>query len=210
MIKSEMTNELFTALSKAQKDIKGATKDSENPFFKSKYADLQAVVDACRDALAANGLCIVQTLSADANGVTLETILGHTSGQYITSSLPIRAKDNTPQAQGSAISYARRYSLAAIVGVYQTDDDAEGTTSHEKPAQRPAAKRDAALDKELPLDTEKQAVLLWPAVEALILEKNIDPNEVLAKMITNFQKDNYEALDTAEKIRLIKWDKAHK
>lgn len=143
MIKSEVIADLLSALSLAQKVIKGAVKDSENPFYKHNYADLASVWDACRDALSDNGLCVVQTIQqvdGDKN-LHLETMLGHKTGQYIISVTPIKSKDESPQAMGSAISYARRYALAAIVGVYQIDDDAEGTKQKGKPVvEQPSAK----------------------------------------------------------------------
>jgi len=124
-MQSETIGALAAALSKAQADITGALKDSSNPFFKSKYADLASCWDACRKQLAANGLSVIQTTEWNPNGVMLMTTLAHASGEWIRGELPIRAKDESPQAQGSAITYARRYALAAIVGLAQIDDDAE-------------------------------------------------------------------------------------
>lgn len=121
MEKSGELNELFKALSKAQSEIHGAKADSNNPFFKSKYADLESVWSAIREPLAKNGLAVSQIVDGD----NLITMLGHESGQYISGTYVLNPKDKSPQAVGSATSYARRYSLAAIVGVFQTDDDAE-------------------------------------------------------------------------------------
>lgn len=125
-MKSEHINELAAALAKAQAKIRGAVKDSANPFFKSSYADLQSVWDAIREPLAANGLCVIQTTATNAaGGLELITTLAHSSGQWIEGRFPVLPLKNEPQAVGSAVSYSRRYSLAAIAGVYQTDDDAE-------------------------------------------------------------------------------------
>lgn len=125
----EPINELAKALALAQSEIGGAKKDSSNPFFKSKYADLESVWEACRTALTKNGLSISQLVGSDEKGITLTTMLLHSSGQTLTTtcSVPV-AKINDPQAAGSAITYFRRYQLAAIVGVYQTDDDANLAT----------------------------------------------------------------------------------
>ena len=120
-MQSDTIGALALALSKAQADITGALKDSANPFFKSKYADLASCWDACRKQLAANELAVIQTVEDD----RLVTILAHSSGEWIRSACPIRTKDDSPQALGSAITYARRYALAAIVGLAQIDDDAE-------------------------------------------------------------------------------------
>jgi hypothetical protein len=126
-MQSESIGALAAALSKAQADITGALKDSANPFFKSKYADLASCWDACRKQLAANNLCVIQTTDIDSisRRPTLVTILAHSSGEWVKSITPILTKDDSPQAQGSGITYARRYALAAIVGLAQIDDDAE-------------------------------------------------------------------------------------
>ena len=124
-MQSESIAALAAALSKAQADITGALKDSSNPFFKSKYADLASCWDACRKQLAANGLCVIQTTGMTDAGLMLITTLAHSSGECILGHLPVAAKDSSPQAQGSGITYARRYALAAIVGLAQIDDDAE-------------------------------------------------------------------------------------
>lgn len=124
-MQSEHINELAAALSKAQGEITGALKDSSNPFFKSKYADLASCWDACRKQLASNGLSVIQTTDIVDGIVVVRTTLAHASGQWISGVLPVKTKDDGPQAQGSGITYARRYALAAIVGLAQIDDDAE-------------------------------------------------------------------------------------
>jgi hypothetical protein len=129
-------NELAAALSKAQAVMTGAKKDADNPFFKSKYADLESVWGACREPLAKNGLAVIQTTSADDVGVYVTTLLAHSSGQWVRDSLRLSPKDAGPQALGSCLSYGRRYALAAMVGVYQTDDDAEAGQGRSQAADR--------------------------------------------------------------------------
>jgi hypothetical protein len=124
-MQSDNIAELAAALSKAQGEITGALKDSSNPFFKSKYADLASCWDACRKQLAANGLSVIQTTEPTDAGLMLVTTLAHSSGQWVRGLMPVLTKDNSPQAQGSGLTYARRYALAAIVGLAQIDDDAE-------------------------------------------------------------------------------------
>jgi hypothetical protein len=137
MVRSDAINELAGALAKAQSQIHGAKKDSENPHFRSKYADLASVVDACREALTKNDLSIVQSPRLSrfdgAWSVELETTLMHKSGQFITdtSGCPLSKPD--AQGVGSAVTYLRRYALAAFVGVAPEDDDGEAA------AQRPRA-----------------------------------------------------------------------
>lgn len=137
-MKSESIKELATALAKAQQEIKGAHKDATNPFFKSKYADLTSVWDACQSALNKNGLSIVQTMETMIQEIErqvipiLKTTLLHSSGEWIDGSCPLINQKEDMQGLGSAISYARRYGLAAICGVVAADDDAEGTKSEIK------------------------------------------------------------------------------
>lgn len=143
---SESITEVATALNAVQAELQPAMKGSENPYFHSKYADLLAVWNACREPLTKHGLSVSQVGGMDEHGPYLETILMHTSGQYIAGKLPLMAAKADPQAQGSAITYARRYSLSAIVGLCtEEDDDAEAATQHQveakaKPAVKPAAK----------------------------------------------------------------------
>jgi hypothetical protein len=130
MKRSEAINELVTALAIAQGKIGGALRDAKNPFYDSTYADLASVWSACREALSSNGLSVVQSaqcIDTDAAipiRVVVTTLLAHTSGQWLESELSMWPRDNSPHAIGSAISYARRYSLASMVGIYQEDDDA--------------------------------------------------------------------------------------
>lgn len=123
---------LSTALAKAQGAMGGALKDSANPFFKSKYSDLESVWSACRKPLSENGLAVIQGDSVDDSAVVVTTMLTHESGEWIKSTLRMAPKDFGPQAIGSCITYARRYALASMVGVYQTDDDAEAATGRDK------------------------------------------------------------------------------
>jgi hypothetical protein len=118
-------NELAGALAKAQGEITGALKDSSNPFFKSKYSDLASCWDACRQALSKNGLAVMQAPWTDPTSGHgfLRTTLMHASGQWMHADLALNPKDDTSQAVGSAITYARRYALCAFVGVAQVDDD---------------------------------------------------------------------------------------
>lgn len=129
-MKSEAINELAAALAKAQAKITGAVKNAANPHFRSSYANLEAVWDAIREPLSSNGLAVIQTTGAntDTGALELITTLVHSSGQWVQGRFPIVAVKQDPQAISSATTYARRASLAAMVGVYQTDDDAEEAT----------------------------------------------------------------------------------
>lgn len=122
--------QIIEALIKVQAEIKPAIKDSENTFFKgadgktgTKYADLTAVWAACRKLLTENGLCIVQTTDFDEHGAWLKTTLLHTSGELIEGRFPLRPTKPDMQGMGSALTYARRYGISALVGIVADIDD---------------------------------------------------------------------------------------
>ena len=125
MSMSPTIGKLAGALSKAQGSISTALKNKENLFLKSSYSTLTAVWDACRDALVANELSVVQNPQFEGTQLVLETILMHSSGEFIISKLPLSPKDKTSQAQGSAITYARRYALASMVGICPHENSPE-------------------------------------------------------------------------------------
>ncbi len=131
---SEGVDKLFEALSAAQAAMTGATKGSVNPHYQSKYADLAAVWDACRKPLTENGLSVIQLPSADGPRVTVKTILAHKSGQWIESELTMTSVKADPQGVGSALTYARRYALSAMVGIAPDEDDGNAASGgKEKP-----------------------------------------------------------------------------
>lgn len=127
---SESIIELAAALAKAQGDFTHATKDVKNEFFKSRYADLPAVMDAARPHLAKNGLSVIQiTEMDDQSQISLITQLTHSSGQFIRSWYPVRPVKSDPQAMGSALTYARRYAYSSLVGVAAADEDDDGNAA---------------------------------------------------------------------------------
>lgn len=119
MQKSESIKEIATAMATFQEEVKNITKDGTNPFFKSKYATLENLRETVKEPLHANGLSYSQF--PDEDGLT--TILMHVSGEWMMATARLQAKDQTPQGQGSAITYMRRYALAAILGLATEDDD---------------------------------------------------------------------------------------
>jgi hypothetical protein len=132
------TPKLAEALAKAQAQIHPAPKDKTNPHFGSKYADLAAIIDACRLPLSENGLSFVQLLSNDQNGVMVVTRLMHISGEMVESPCWLPVAQKTPQGYGSAITYARRYGLATLVGVAsEEDDDGNAASANSKPPPPP-------------------------------------------------------------------------
>ena len=130
MNKSESINDLASALAKFQAGLKTVKTDSTNPHFKNKFASLAAIFDAIRAPLAACDMSVSQV--CDDQG--LVTILMHTSGQWIASRMPIMSrKADDPQAYGSGLSYAKRYSLSAILGVAIEEEDDDGERAAKKP-----------------------------------------------------------------------------
>lgn len=130
MFKSESLVKLAPALLKAQKNMGAALKDAKNPFFKSRFADLNSVIDAAIPVLNEAGIAVLQTPSTSGAGEerkpVIQTILLHESGEFILSETDIVcARSNDPQAYGSAVSYARRYGLQATVTLKAEDDDGE-------------------------------------------------------------------------------------
>lgn len=203
MLKSEQINELAAALAKAQGQIEGAKKSSSNPFFKSKYADLAECWNACREALTANGISVIQMPEEiNENGrLNITTMLAHSSGQYISSTLTMTVTKLDPQAIGSAITYGRRYALAAMVGLAQEDDDGEKAMARqEKKDKKPV---------ESPINitsvSENGAVRFINGVQCQIQDKNGDWHdveflkiEVLEKLLNDDKYVNaHEAIRTA-------------
>jgi len=143
MITSDSIANLTLALSIVQGKMTHAIKDSANPFFKSKYADLESVWDVCRSLLSENGLAVMQ-FPGDINFVQLEkdngdvniatkmsltTIISHKSGEFISKEMSVPVTKPDAQGAGSALTYMRRYALAAVVGVVQADDDGNAASS---------------------------------------------------------------------------------
>lgn len=159
MTTSEQIDQLAAALAQAQGQIKGAVKDSANPFFKSRYADLASVWEACRAALSANGLAVLQFPRTEYTGepeiyewtsrtgetrtgvrvkctVSVLTRLTHCSGQWAEDVVSAMLASADPQAIGSAVTYLRRYALQSVVGVAPEDDDGEAAQGRQVTAPR--------------------------------------------------------------------------
>lgn len=130
-MQSESINELAEALAKAQGMIDGASKDSVNPFHKSKYADLHSVLMCAKEPLALNGLSVVQPTQIINGQLCLITILMHKSGQWMKGIVPIITDKTDPQTVGKAFTYYRRYAYSSLLNISQYDDDAEEAMQRE-------------------------------------------------------------------------------
>ena len=134
---SEQINEIAAALAKAQGAMRPAIKDSVNPAFRSKYADLAANVEAARGPLAANNLAVVQEVTTVERGVAVATRIIHASGQWIQMdplTVPLSKQD--AHGVGSAVSYSRKYALGAALGLVADDDDGNAATGQDQRSRR--------------------------------------------------------------------------
>ena len=167
---------LYSALVKCQTQIKVALKDSKNPHFRSNYADLTSVMLACKDALAANDLAVLQLSRIHESGTpVLVTRIIHVSGEHVEGEFPLVCKDpNDPQKLGSAVTYARRYALAAALGITADDDDGQAASGHSvapsvaKPA--PAQSKTEEYQKLLE-DFFKKPVKQWGETDKVLARK---------------------------------------
>jgi hypothetical protein len=129
--KSESIVNLSKALLAFQKVCPAIHKNAENPFYKSRYADLPSILEVINKPLQDAGLSIVQGGGGESNGaIAIDTLLVHTSGEWVESRLVLPIKEASPQSAGSAVTYARRYSLSAILSLAADDDDAEAAEKH--------------------------------------------------------------------------------
>ena len=138
MNKSDSIKELATALAKAQGEVENASKASVNPHFKSRYADLAEVINTVRPVFAKHGLAIAQFPAYENGVVSVETVLTHSSGEWMSGVISAPVSKPDAQGVGSATTYCRRYALAAVAGIAQEDDDANSAVGH-KPKSEPKA-----------------------------------------------------------------------
>lgn len=171
---SDQITELAKAMVDVQAEIRAAVKDRVNPHFRSTYADLSGVVDACRSALTKHGFSVIHACrESDGSVLHLDTRLLHKSGQWIEGTMSMRPSKADPQGIGSCITYARRYALAAIVGVVTEDDDGNGASGTAKPAEaaKPAKVGQRQIDELNRLidetGTDLDQFLRWGNVESI-------------------------------------------
>jgi len=183
MEKSEAINEIFANLSKAQGKIKPAKLDCFNPFHKSKYASLESVQNAYKDALSEHGLSVIQLVEgAENNRYVIKTVLGHTSGQWISNTFPLILSKEDMQGLGSAISYARRQAISAMLGIVDGEDD-QGTGAARTEANKAYSKK---------VEETKAAIASAPPIkEDIYVKAQKSPNGGVN--VTNYVKAQKEA-----------------
>lgn len=163
MYKSEQLKELFTALAKAQSEMPIAGLNKKNPFFKSSYADLMELVRVSRPVLTKNGLSVTQIILKDETSKeVLHTILGHNSGEWLESRMTLNPSKTDPQSLASYLSYLKRYSYAAIVGVVASDEDDDAESAM---ASRPQNNSYNSYSKPVEVVTQEQHDMLQSALK---------------------------------------------
>ncbi len=167
--RSELINELASALSKLQEQMQSAIKDSSNPFFKSNYADLNSCWNACRPVLGKNNLCVTQTTHMVNEKLVLCTTLIHSSGQWMSSYLPIEPVKKDPQGIGAAISYMRRYGLSAMLGIVTEDADGEQAMQRSEQDMIEQQKKNAIKDARVSPQKQVETPPMQPPVEKVIV-----------------------------------------
>lgn len=177
-----------------QSELSLVLADSDNPFFKSKYADLAACWDVLRGPLTKNGLSIIQLPSGEIGKLTLTTILAHSSGQSISTTIALNPAKNDAQSIGSILSYFRRYSITAITGLAQTDDDAEIAMDRQPKIQKEVV---AQKPKQQNVNTisEDERLLLWNRLSKELKFEKDTAQEFLKSTV---KKDSLKALTKDE------------
>ena len=140
---SESIKQIAAALAEFQSEVKDPARDGENPHFRSKYVQIDGLLAAVRPILSKHGLSVVQSTGGDGQDISVTTEIMHTSGEWIrTDALILKAVKADPQGAGSAVTYGRRYSLSAALGVAWDDDDDGNAASAPKPAPKAKPKKD--------------------------------------------------------------------
>lgn len=197
--------ELVVALSKAQGKMEPAKFNKTNPHYKNKYADFKSCMDACRNPLSENGLSIMQYCEDIGGRLTLVTMLAHVSGQWIKSDFPLIPKNMDSQSIGSAMTYAKRYSLSCMLGIVSDDEDDDGEASHGR-SNGQSYKQPATQNYITP--KEKPKTINETQIKNLNFFLEECGNEYSQKMIIRFKKAIGADYKGLESITPIIYDKA--
>lgn len=208
MLTSENLDQLATALSAAQGEIKDASKDSVNPHLKSKYADLAEVLQTARPILSKFGLSIIQGVAYDDGQVRVTSRLLHKSGQWVESMISIPVVKQDAQGIGSATTYGRRYGGSALIGISQDDDDGESVKAAQaRKKQEPGS----GTQNQVPENQPRLALVLGPVAQAMVAKFNLvglgeHPvgDELLMKQLT----EEYSSLTPVEQTQVLPAAKA--
>ena len=199
MNKSESIAKLTEALCKVQGEIKNPQKDKTNPFYKSKYADLASVWDSCRFELSKNGLAVIQGAGSENSHITIETMITHISGEWISSTLMLPVVKNDPQGYASSYTYGKRIALTSMIGITPENEDDDG----ESAIDRNKNQYQAPVKLENP--NEKQLKLLWVKVNEFYNKDTVKAQIELKETIqAKFNKTSTKDLSSKEISELIK------
>lgn len=172
---SQSIAHLSAAFTSAQSEIEGAVKDKVNPAFRSKYADLGAVVDAIKPALARNGLAFVQRPHDAENAAKVETVLIHKSGEWMSLgevTVPVTKFD--AHGFGSALTYARRYGLLTAFGVAPEDDDGNAAAVHAPAKTGRTITPTSGYWESMPLDVQNEMLDIAHRVRTLLKKGDLE------------------------------------
>ena len=206
---SQSIKALMTALLSVQGSVQGVAKDSSNPFFKNRYASLEAVIETIRKPMTDAGLIFTQAPCAIVNGaVEITTMIAHQSGEFMRSTVHIPLAKTDPQGVGSAITYGCRYALMATLGLPPIDDDAEAAVRHVEPKARQTAKQNTPPGANLGLGTEQMRDAPPPPTDKctrLIEQMNLcTTRDALDTLVSSPDaSDTYKALSVPEKKRVM-------
>lgn len=163
-------SKIYAAFVKAQRAFGPALKTHTNPHFKSKYADLSACIEAVIDSLNQHGIGLVQRTRECESGVAIETVFVHESGESMSSGiLRVPASKQDAQGYGSAMTYARRYSIMAACGIAPEDDDGNAASA---PKKEPAPRLPKLTDEEAAHEYNK-----WEQVKSILVDEDGDPDQ---------------------------------
>ena len=200
MQRSESIKNIAKALAQFQAEVRNPANTESNPFYRSKYAPLSDILNLTRPILSRHGLSVLQSPSGDGQNVTVTTLITHESGEWIESEpLTLKADKATAQGAGSAITYARRYALSAMLGISSEDDDdgnfASGNKGNANPVKADKKPTAAKTDKATPAQLKK--------IYAMANELKVDSDEMKNMMQSYFEKDSSKDLTKAEASKLI-------
>lgn len=197
-------NDLFGALAKARKAFGRIVKSSENPFFKSKYADLSEILDATTDGLSDNGLAVMQFPTVEDGRVVIVTILGHSSGQWAEGKLPMPVTKNDAQGVGSSITYGRRYAFGALVSVAsELDDDGNAAVGKKNTSDRIEQAQDSFAERSG--EPSRASNALVDAFRATFEKSGKTEAQLLAVLQTRYSASRPSELTPKELGELVKW-----
>jgi hypothetical protein len=198
MNKSESITNIAKAMALFQAEVENPKNTANNPFFKSKYAPLNEILAMVRPLLTKHGLSIMQTPSGDGQRITVSTILMHSSGEWIEPEpLQLIAKAADPQGAGSAITYGRRYALAAVLGISSEDDDDGNHATQPNKAAAPAKPKQA----DAPKINEQQRKKLF----AMVKDAGMTPDAMREHIHSTYSVVSSNDLTQAQAAEVIDW-----